>query len=227
MTSYPEQRKSEGQAELPPRRQHESGHRAPLFSALLRTGGVLLSVLLFGLSAQAAVVLFVFEAWVYMTLRAAVDGAFDGTRGRLSQQLVWLPLIVFGAGLIYGAVLAPFAFLIFVVVYGANNLSTFFAELTAEQNLLKIIATLMLVELIDATRHAAAVRRGLVPPPHSLQLTFMRVAVLLLPAALLYGAAARGAASAWVMLIATLLSILLFEGIPNQARRWLNRKRPG
>ncbi len=192
----------------------------------MRAVAILLSVVIFGLSPAAAVVLFLLEAWVYMTLRAAVEGTFEGAEGGVGKQLLLLPLIAAGAGLIYGAVLAPFAFLICVVIYDASHLSSFFAALMTEQNLLKSVAALMFVELIDATRHAVAIRGGWVSPPNSLQLTFMRVVVVLVPAALLHGAAASAAASAWIMLIATLLSILYFEGFPTQATRWLNRKRP-
>ncbi len=76
--------------------------------ATLRASAIVVSVLWFSLSPAAAIVLFVFEAWIYMTLRAGVDGSFADNSEGVFRQMLLLPLIAGGAGLIYGAVLSPF-----------------------------------------------------------------------------------------------------------------------
>ncbi len=181
---------------------------------------MLVSVLWFALSPAAAVVLFVFEAWVYMTLRAAVEGAFERAPGEdsLSMRLLWLPLGIAGAGLVYGVLLGAYASFVCVVLYDAGDLIGFFTSLMAEPGLLMSATVLVLVELVDAGRYAVVVRGGYRPPPKSLQLTFMRVIVLIFPAALLNGVDAPPTVASWTMLIAMLLSILYFEGLPTIAR---------
>jgi len=198
--------------------------RSEFVSATLRASAIVASVVCFSLGPAAAVVLIVLEAWIYMTLRAAVDGAFEDEGLGFLQQMLFLPLIAGGAGLIYGALLSPFLVIICVGLYDVNTLLGFIAALNAEPDLALSAGALILVELIDAGRYALSVRRGSRAPLGSLQLSFFRVAVLLLPAALVIQAGISPTVAGWILLIAMVLSILYFEGFPARARLLFSRR---
>ncbi len=108
-------------------------------------------------------------------------------------------------------------------MYGANTLLGFLAELNAEPGLALSAATVLLVELIDAGRYALSVRSGFRAPPHSLQPSFMRVAVLMLPATLVSQAGVSPTVAGGILLISMVLSILYFEGLPASSWQLLSR----
>lgn len=196
--------------------------------AALRAGFIVLSVLWFGLSPAAALVLFLVEAWLYLTLRLAIDAAVHDAgigANRMRRMLVALPARVATGASLFGVMVGVCGLAMCSIVYGSKSISELVTQLLGEPGLASGIGVILLVDSLEAWRYAATQLAGVNPLKNNVLLNLMRVFWLLLPAALLSKLRISAEFSAWIMLVAMVLSILFFEGLPTLAQRAIRAPR--
>ncbi len=196
--------------------------------AALRAAFIVFSVLWFALSPAAALVLFLFEAWLYLTLRIAIDVAVDQASSganRLRRLLAALPAKVATGALLFGVMIGVCGFAICSIVYGSKSVTELVTQLLGEPGLASGIGVILLVDSLEAWRYAATQLAGVNPLKNNFLLNLMRVFWLLLPAALLSKLRVSPEFAGWIMLVAMVLLILFFEGLPTLAQRAVRGRR--
>jgi hypothetical protein len=191
-----------------------------MWSALTRVAVLIGSILVFDLSPRAAVVLYVFEAWVCLSLRLGLREPAQG--GGASPTRPSAPRIA-GRALVSALFSAPIlampALLICDVLFGSETLSRLLDHLALERGLLASAITVLAVELIDAMRMLRRMRAGAGGAPDAF-FVLARAWVLILPAMALAELRLPAGIEGWLMLLAMIGCILLFEGLPvNELRR--------
>lgn len=129
------------------------------------------------------------------------------------------------AGLLNGLIVGLCGFVISANIHKADSATHWLTPLLAEPGLISGVGVVFLFDAIAAGRYAAALRANIKLEKPDLMLTLMRVVFLMLPAALLAKLNVTTAFAGWSMLIAMVLSILLFEGLPTVAKRVITRPR--
>jgi len=189
--------------------------------AALRAAFIVLSVLWFGLSPAAALVLFLVEAWLYLTLRIAIDAAVDKAgsgASRMRRLFAALPAKVATGGLLFGVMIGVCGFAMCSVLYQAKSVTELVIQLLREPGLASGIGVMLLVDSIEVWRYAVRRLAGVNPLKNNYRLILMRVFALMLPAALLAKIRTSSEFEGGIMMVAMVLSILFFEGLPTLAK---------
>jgi hypothetical protein len=194
---------------------------ATVATAALRAAATVGAVLVFSLSPSAAVVLYVIEAWVYLSLRVSLEIALDAAApGLRTAQLVrtWLTSVP-AAALIFALMLGAYAFFICLVLYDSNNVFEFFEQLAAEPGFAPGIASVLAVGMVDAFAYLRRRRAGEAAPNKPHVLTLLRVGVLIVPAGILHELGVATDTASWIMLGFMAFVIVFYEGFPKVALR--------
>jgi len=195
-------------------------------SAALRAAFLLLSVLWFGLSPAAALLLFLIEAWLYLTLRLAIDAAADAAGNdadRMRRMLVALPAKMATSGLLFGVMIGICGIAMCSILYASKSDTSLVTQLLGEPGLASGIGVMLLVDSIEAWRYAATRLAAVNPLKNNYLLILMRVFWLMIPASLLAKMRMSTEFTGGIMLVAMVLSILFFEGLPTVAQAAVSR----
>jgi hypothetical protein len=191
-----------------------------MWSALTRVTVLIGSILVFDLSARAAVLLYVFEAWVCLSfrlgMREPVQHNGSGPTGPGAPRVALRALV---AALITVPILVMPGLLICGVLFAGESISQLLGRLAIERGLVGSAVTVLVAEIFDAMRILRRMRAGLSGAPDA-YFVLARVWVLILPAMVMAELRLPAGIESWLMLLAMIGSILLFEGLPvNELRR--------
>lgn len=191
-------------------------------SALFRVALLAGSVLAFGLTPQAAVLLYVFEAWVCLSLGTV---ARAGARRAAPAQEGPKPLAFAFAAI---ALFAPFclvaAYVVSGILYPGDSFGSVLAAAARDPGMLGSAALVLVAEGLHGlgrVRRPAVDAAGCAPDA---RFVLARAWVLVLPAMLLDELRFAPAFEAALMLAAMVASILVFEGLPLRELRRLERQ---
>ena len=190
-----------------------------MHSALMRIAVLILSILIFDLSSRVAVLLYVYEAWICISLRLALRvEAIPGeivSGGRIALRamvaaLVSAPVLTF-PGLLVCASLFPEA-----------TFRELVAEIGAERGLVASAIGVLAIEIVDAIRIRRRLHAGIGELPNAF-FVLARAWALVLPAMAMAEFRLGAAIESGLMLLAMGACILLFEGLPPSRLRQLGR----